>query len=112
MTDSTVLKKYNNPSARHRQVRVFISSAFRDMQDERNTLMTQVYPKIRRICREHGVEFVEVDLCLGITEDQAQRKETLRSYLNEIIHASYFFIKLLHIQFNRQGENLINQMLY
>jgi nephrocystin-3 len=78
-----------------RMIRVFISSTFRDMVDERNELMTHVYPELRKICRERGVEFVEVDLRWGITEEQSRRRETLRLCLNEIKLCRPFFIGLL-----------------
>ncbi len=49
-------------SPQSQQVRVFISSPFRDMQVERDVLVKQVFPELRRRCTERGVDFVEVDL--------------------------------------------------
>lgn len=75
-----------NPSASpsaNRRIRVFISSTFRDMVEKRDELMAQMWPELRRFCRERQVEFVEVDLRWGITEEQAQRKETVRHCLAE-----------------------------
>ena len=57
-----------------RQVRVFISSTFRDMQEERDYLIKHVFPDLRRRCQERQVEFVEVDLRWGVTEEQAERR--------------------------------------
>ena len=82
-------------SARDRAVRVFISSTFRDMIEDRNELMAQVWPALRRLCRARGVEFVEVDLRWGVTEEQAQRKETVRRCLAEIKRCRPYFIGLL-----------------
>lgn len=67
-----------------RVIRVFISSTFRDMREDRNLLMSKVWPELRRLCREREVEFVEVDLRWGITEEQSKRKETVRYCLAEI----------------------------
>ncbi len=54
--------------SRNRSIRVFVSSTFRDMVEERNELMSHTWPALRRLCRERQVEFVEVDLRWGIPE--------------------------------------------
>jgi len=70
----------------NRQIRVFISSTFLDMLAERDELMTQTWPALRKVCRERQVELVEVDLRWGIPEEQSTRKETLKLCLHEIHH--------------------------
>jgi nephrocystin-3 len=80
---------------RDRVVRVFVSSTFRDMVDDRNELMSKVWPVLRKTCRSRAVEFVEVDLRWGVTEEQSQRKETLRHCLAEIRRCRPYFIGLL-----------------
>ena len=82
-------------TAKDRVVRVFVSSTFRDMVEDRNELMTQVWPALRKLCRARNVEFVEVDLRWGVTEEQAQRKETLEHCLAEIRRCRPYFIGLL-----------------
>jgi tetratricopeptide (TPR) repeat protein len=81
--------------ADRRVIRVFVSSTFRDMIAERDELMTQTWPELRRFCRERQVELVEVDLRWGIAEEQATRKETLKLCLDEIRACRPFFIGLL-----------------
>jgi len=61
------MKQFEN-----REVRVFISSTFRGMYDDRKVLVDQVFPVIRRRCAELGIGFTEVDLRLWITEEQAK----------------------------------------
>jgi nephrocystin-3 len=73
-----------------RTVRIFVSSTFRDMAEERNQLMTHTWTQLRTICREREVELVEVDLRWGISEAQSTRKETLKLCLDEIRACSYF----------------------
>lgn len=80
---------------RDRVVRVFVSSTFRDMVEDRNELMAQTWPALRRLCRERAVEFVEVDLRWGITEEQSRRKETVQYCLAEIHRCRPYFIGLL-----------------
>ena len=79
----------------NRSIRVFVSSTFRDMVEERDELMTQTWPELRRRCRELQVELVEVDLRWGIAEEQSTRKETLKLCLDEIRACRPFFIGLL-----------------
>ena len=83
------------PAERERVVRVFISSTFKDMIEDRNTLMAQTWPALRKLCRERSVEFVEVDLRWGITEEQSKRKETVQYCLDEIRRCRPYFIGLL-----------------
>ncbi len=79
----------------NRRIRIFISSVFKDMMEERDTLMTHAWPELRRFCRERQVELVEVDLRWGISEEQSTRKETLKLCLDEIHACRPFFISLL-----------------
>jgi nephrocystin-3 len=78
-----------------RTIRLFVSSTFRDFGEERQILATQVFPELRRRARERLVEVVEVDLRWGITEEQAERGETLPVCLAEIDRSRPFFIGLL-----------------
>jgi hypothetical protein len=78
-----------------RTVRVFISSTFRDMQVERDYLVKVVFPELRSRCRQRNVEFVEVDLRWGITDEQAERGETLPRCLEIINTCRPYFIGIL-----------------
>ncbi len=89
MTDSPAAAPDN------RRIRVFVSSTFRDMQAERDALLVYTWPALRRLCRDRQVEFVEVDLRWGISEEQSTRKETLKLCLDEIRACRPFFIALL-----------------
>ena len=84
-----------NAPTQNRRIRIFISSTFRDMVEERNDLMTHTWPELRRLCQERHVELVEMDLRWGIAEEQDKRKETLKFCLNEIKACRPFFIGLL-----------------
>jgi tetratricopeptide (TPR) repeat protein len=84
-----------NDGSDARVIRVFISSTFRDMLEERDDLMTHTWPQLRSLCQERHVELVEVDLRWGITESQSNRKETLKFCLDEIRACRPFFVGLL-----------------
>jgi len=85
----------SNDQDRERVVRVFISSTFKDMIADRDELMARTWPALRSLCRGLSVEFVEVDLRWGITEEQSQRKETVQYCLDEIKRCRPYFIGLL-----------------
>ncbi len=78
-----------------RVIRVFISSTFRDMNRERELLVKQVFPELRRLCAERFVTFTEVDLRWGITEEQAAEGKVLPICLEEIQRSRPYFIGLL-----------------
>jgi len=80
---------------RKRHIRVFISSTFRDMQEERDLLVKRIFPELRKRCRQRAVEFTEVDLRWGVTEEQAERGEVLPICLREIENSRPYFICLL-----------------
>ena len=80
---------------KQRQVRVFISSAFRGLWDERDVLVRQVFPEIRHRCKVRGVDFVEVDLRWGIPKEQVARGESVPICFQQIDLCRPYFIGLL-----------------
>ncbi|MBK9246947.1 MAG: tetratricopeptide repeat protein [Ignavibacteria bacterium] len=82
------------------EIRVFISSTFQDLQDEREYLVKKVFPGLRQLCRERGVEFTEIDLRWGVTAEEAEQGKVLKVCLDEIDRCRPFFIGILG---NRYG---------
>jgi tetratricopeptide (TPR) repeat protein len=78
-----------------REVRVFLSSTFRDFSEERELLAKQVFPALNRRARERGVELVEVDLRWGVTQEQVEDGHALEICLKEIERCKPYFIGLL-----------------
>ena len=78
-----------------RAVRVFISSTFRDMQEEREELVKRVFPELRRRCEERGVTWGEVDLRWGVTDEEKAEGAVLPICLAEIEQTRPYFIGLL-----------------
>ena len=89
-----------------RSVRVFISSTFQDMQEERDILVKTIFPKLRKICMDRGVGFTEVDLRWGVTQEQAERGEVLPICLAEIENCRPFFIGLLGERYGWIPDNI------
>ena len=85
----------HTPLSTDRQIRVFISSTFRDMMRERDLLVKEVFPELRRKCAKRFVTFTEVDLRWGITEEQANEGQVLPLCLAEIERSRPYFIGLL-----------------
>src|SRR5450759_1421666 len=53
-----------------KQVPVFISSTFRDMQAERDHLVRIVFPRLRDELLPRRIHLVDVDLRWGVTSEQ------------------------------------------
>lgn len=93
-------------SSSQRVVRVFVSSTFRDMQHERDALVKRAFPELRRRCRDRGLEFVDVDLRWGITEDQARDGQVIPICLDEIDRCRPYFVCLLGGRYGWIPEDL------
>jgi tetratricopeptide (TPR) repeat protein len=78
-----------------RIVRVFLSSTFRDFMEERDLLVKQVFPELRRKSRERGVEVVDVDLRWGITEEESRQGKVIPICLGEIDRCRPYFVGML-----------------
>ena len=93
-TFNILMKPLDHPN-NDRQIRVFISSTLRDMQRERELLVKEVFPELRRLCDERFVSFTEVDLRWGITKEQQAEGKVLPICLEEIQTCRPYFIGLL-----------------
>jgi len=82
------------------ELRVFISSTFRDLQEEREHLVKKIFPEIRAVCRGRGVTFTDIDLRWGLTEEEAILGRVIRTCLEEIDKCRPYFIGILG---NRYG---------
>lgn len=64
--------------------RIFVSSTFKDLEEERNALQREVFPKLRDLCTEHGCRFQAVDLRWGVRGEAGLDQRTMRICLEEI----------------------------
>lgn len=90
---------YNN--IQKRIMRIFISSTFLDMKEERNALMSRVFPKLMYLASKRDVTLIPLDLRWGITEDSIKNGKVIDICLNEINNSHPFFIGLIG---NRYGS--------
>ncbi|NTV47776.1 MAG: DUF4062 domain-containing protein, partial [Chlorobiales bacterium] len=100
-----------SPFANDRQIRVFISSTFRDMHEERDYLVTNVFPKLRKLCDSRGVTWGEVDLRWGVTDEAAAEGKVLPVCLEEINRCRPYFIGLLGERYGWVPESIQDELL-
>ena len=53
----------------NREIRVFLSSTFRDMMSERDYLIKEVFPELSHRCHQRGLELTDIDLRWGVTKE-------------------------------------------
>ena len=78
-----------------RQLRIFVSSTFQDMLEERNVLVEKVFPMVAAYCHKKQVEFTGVDLRWGITEEESERGETVDVCMSEIDRSRPLFMGMI-----------------
>jgi len=74
------------------ELRLFISSTFQDLQEEREHLVKKIFPEIRSLCRERGITFTEVDLRWGLTDEDVALGQVIRTCLDEVDQCRPYFI--------------------
>lgn len=78
----------------NRQIRIFLSSTFSDMKEERRELIRR-FDRLKIEANRRNVYLSVVDLRWGVTEDDSQSGKVLSVCLNEIEHSHPFFVGLL-----------------
>jgi hypothetical protein len=94
-----------------RQIRVFISSTFRDMQADRDYLLKFIFPQLRKLCESRNVIFDAVDLRRGITNEQARRQQVLHLCLEEIQRCQPYFIGLLGERYGWVPPHILDEIV-
>lgn len=78
-----------------RQIRIFISSTFKDMNEERDYLIKKVFPRLQAEAAKRDVIVVPVDLRWGVTEEESKTGKVIQICLQEIENSHPFFIGLI-----------------
>lgn len=82
-------------ASKSRKIKVFISSTFRDMHQERDYLNDYVFPRIHNYCKERFIDFYPIDLRWGITEQDSKNGLVMTACLEAIDDSCPFFIAIL-----------------
>ncbi|CAF4750594.1 unnamed protein product [Rotaria sp. Silwood1] len=73
------------PDVRSKIVRVFVSSTFTDTLTERDSLIENIFPKLKDYCREkYGLEFQYADMRWGIQTESANNHGEVTTCIKEI----------------------------
>ena len=89
----------NNRLIENRQIIIFLSSTFSDMQEERSALVKS-FEKLKLTAARRNVSLSLLDLRWGVTDEEARSGKVISVCLNEIERSYPFFIGLLG---NRYG---------
>ncbi|KAN0022419.1 hypothetical protein ACTFIU_004602 [Dictyostelium citrinum] len=74
-----------------KSIKIFISSTFLDMENEREAIVKYLIPEIRDYCNERNIDFSFVDMRWGITESKdILKKSTIATCLQEVSNCNYF----------------------
>jgi hypothetical protein len=96
---------------RQREIRVFISSTFRDMQEEREELVKQIFPQLRRLAESRGVTWGNVDLRWGVPDEAKAEGKVLPQCLAEIERRRPYFIALLGERYGWVPEKIPEELV-
>ena len=78
-----------------RKARVFISSTFEDMKLERKTIVSQVFPRLRREFSKKYIDVVEIDLRWGVLDEEIVSGNIIEICIGEVRKCSPFFLGLI-----------------
>ena len=67
-----------------RTFRVFVSSTFEDLKDERDALQRCAFPPLAAVCESLGARFQAIDLRWGVRDEAAVNQKTMEICLSEI----------------------------
>ncbi|XP_072027805.1 TPR repeat-containing protein DDB_G0287407-like [Amphiura filiformis] len=70
--------------SKQRVVRVFFSSPFGGLEEEREELTKKYWPQLAHLCLKAGYEFVPVDMRWGITSELSSQAATIAICLREL----------------------------
>ncbi|XP_019626894.1 PREDICTED: uncharacterized protein LOC109471895 isoform X3 [Branchiostoma belcheri] len=97
--NKAVSKVRRSEKPKQREIRVFVSSTFKDFKDEREYLIKKTFRELNRLCAERSVFFTYVDLRWGITKEQSDDGRTISICLKEVDRCRPYFICMMGERF-------------
>ena len=94
-----------------REFRVFVSSTFDDLREEREVLAKHVFPQLRHVCQKRGVSLTEVDLRWGASDESKAEGGALPRCLDEIERKGTYFIAVLGERYGYVPEEISEGLL-
>lgn len=65
-------------------IRIFVSSTFSDLTEERNALEKYVWPELDRFCQKQGFQFQAIDLRWGVSTEAGLDHRTMKICFDEL----------------------------
>jgi len=78
-----------------KDLRIFVSSTFSDMHEERDILIKKVFPKLNSLTRSRGYNLGSLDLRWGITDSEIESGNLITLCLEGIDACRPLFIGIL-----------------
>lgn len=73
-----------------KNIRVFLSSTFRDTHVERDALTRMIFPALKDWCEKRNLRITEVDLRWGVTQEESSAGKAVQICLDEIDRSDIF----------------------
>lgn len=80
-------------------VKIFISSTFKDLEEERKIIRTKIIPVLQSYANKYAVSIIPIDLSWGITDTESLSKKVLERCLLEIDNSRPFFIGIIGVKY-------------
>lgn len=78
-----------------RQIRIFISSTFNDLNVERDYLINNIFKLLSQTATSRDVSLIPLDLRWGITAEESKERKVLKICLDEIRRTRPYFIGII-----------------
>jgi len=85
------------------QLRIFLSSTFRDMHEEREQLIKVALPQLRHHIEQYRATVAEVDFRWGVTNEEATAGRILHRCFEEIDRSRPFFLAFFGRRYGQTG---------
>ncbi len=88
----------------NRNIRIFLSSTFADLQEERSFLVKKTIPMLKQYCHKRGVTLSVIDLRWGITESDSRNGRVVELCMDEIRRTRPFFVGIVGGRYGWQPD--------
>lgn len=79
-----IVQQERRQRMKRKTARVFFSSPFGGLEEEREELTKKYWPRLESMCNKAGYDFIPVDLRWGITSEMSSSAVTIKVCLNEM----------------------------
>lgn len=104
MTNNNINNRFKSHLIENREIRIFLSSTFSDMDTERSALVKR-FNKLKLEANKRNVSLSLLDLRWGVTDEESRTGKVLSVCLNEIENSHPFFIGLLGNRYGYSPED-------